>query len=99
MKIQVKDGSIGPKHDPYSTSTLIVDHETRRSEFYSDGLGSNKLTLYEDGKVVRELSWDDYSRSSRRSRWARIQALKSSLLFKRHVGISMDDAFNQYYGS
>jgi hypothetical protein len=50
MKLDVKHGQIGPKHDPYGTEERIVKKDGKKIVFYTDGLGTMKVTV--DGKEV-----------------------------------------------
>lgn len=91
LVINVRNGQIGPQHDPYGTQTILVKDGPRTAELYSDGLGANRLTLTTAGAVMREETWTQRGGIKSRTRW-----LKAQILFRHHVGISADDALDEY---
>lgn len=97
LKIGMEHGTIGPKHDPYSTETIEVVRGDRSAEWYFNGLGMDRLRLYEkqDGKdvLVREINWS--STSDKRAE--RLTTFKARLLFKQWVGIASDDAEQRFH--
>lgn len=92
MKVDVKDGTIGPAHDPYGTHCVTVEVEDKKATWYYDGLGRNQVILSLRGEIKRDLSWNDvtYSKDS-----ANKEAL-AKILFRRHVGITATDAEGEY---
>lgn len=98
--IAMTQGSIGPAHDPYGTETIEVTRGNKSAEWYSDGLGQDRVRLYDkaDGKdiLVREINWS----STKDDRESRMTTFKCRLLFKQWVGIASDSAeelFNNSY--
>ena len=56
-KLQIVDGRIGPSHDPYAYSKVVITlHKKYGKEmkytFYQDALGSVRLII--NGKTLRE---------------------------------------------
>lgn len=88
MNITLTTGTIGPRHDPYATSLLTVENEGRVATYYRDGLGKNRMTLTSEGQT-REIDWFDFDSPTLQLRTKRF---KAKLLFKRLVGITLDEA-------
>lgn len=87
MKITVKTGTIGPKHDPYGTTLITVATAARIVSHYSDGLGSLIVTV--DGREeITSLTGDDSA----------VQDYAAQV-FEKFAGISVAAALEQYYGS
>lgn len=92
MKISILRGTIGPRHDPYSSDLLTVRVGSREADWYQDGLGNNKVWLTDGPNLVREFEWiDDPDSKECRNK----QAL-AKILFRRWVGITTWDAEDQY---
>jgi hypothetical protein len=99
LRIGKGTGTIGPAHDPYSTETLEVVRGDKTAEWYFNGLGMDRLRLYDkqDGKdvLVREINWS----STSNDRASRLQTFKARLLFKQWVGVASDDAEELFYAN
>jgi hypothetical protein len=87
MKITVKTGVTGPKHDPYGTTTVIVATANHRVTHYSCGLG--QIVVDVDGvEVISSLSGDDDA-----------VADYAAQVFEKHAGISLQAAIEKYESS
>lgn len=88
LRVKEKQWHIGPHHDPYQATLLILylpgGTEAHR---YHDALGCNRVTLYQQHEKVREEEWFDISQPHFRCR-----DTKANLLAKRHIGMRFDDA-------
>jgi hypothetical protein len=80
--IELKRRSVGPAHDPYLREILSVqDPAGNRAEWEECGLNGTTLRLFIAGHVlVRALNEHDN------------KVLKMRLLFKRHVGLTPEEA-------
>lgn len=104
MFIDVRQSTTGPIHDPYGVTVIHVANGEHAADFTSDGLRGESLNLYTvkdlDGKdeevsLVRHVEVPfDFGDGTRARRQG---LLKAELLFKRWVGITPDDAEEQYY--
>jgi hypothetical protein len=90
-KTVVKEGSIGPASDPYSTVTITTTKGDRKATRYWDGLGSNYLELKTGELVVRREDWID----SGPVRKERIATLADSR-YQQHVGVNPMSAYIDY---
>lgn len=93
-QITVRTGQIGPVHDPYSTETVTVKANGRKAEFYSDGLGRRHLWLGDlnvHEVCVREDEWFDKGGNREKC-----QLTKANILFRRHVGLTVDEAVHEF---
>ena len=100
--VDIRTWAIGPAHDPYGAEETTVtcggENNHRMACWYFDGLGRNRLELWEHDQeagervVRRKLEWNDvtYTKDS-----ANKEAL-ARILFRRWVGISCDEARTQY---
>lgn len=92
MKINMQHGTIGSRHDPYGTEVVEVCNGTRTAIHYSDGLGRYRITLLENGKQVRQVEWViSFNKTTNK-----LRRLKAGILFRRHVGIDVDDAAREF---
>lgn len=91
MKIDVKHGTIGPKHDPYGCSTVTVTlPDGKSAEFYEDGLGARWTALYRaDGMVHSEWRWYDSKEEEK-------EELAATTAFQQWVGIDPEAAREQW---
>jgi len=86
MKIELRNGTTGPSHDPYSAEMLIVRRDDGSTvRHYSNGLGAIEVMV--GGSVVYESTHGD----------DRLVRLKAALLFKRAAGITPADAAAAYW--
>ncbi len=97
LTITLKQGEIGPAHDPYGTATLIVTRNSRKAVHYSDGLGTEYVQFWSDGVKLNELRWFDYGRNdqTRQAKCARAKEALGNKLFKQYIGVSIEDAIHQ----
>lgn len=86
-KIIVKSWAIGPNHDPYGAEEVTVRDGNKMAMFYQDGLGRLKLTLFTDDRIVRTVEGFDGLRGLE---------LKMVILFRRHVGLDVRSAIDEY---
>lgn len=91
MNIDVKHGTIGPRHDPYGTTEICIAEGVRRATLYTDGLGANRFELFEDGFPVRSEEWHDGPQAA-------TLRLKADIRCKQFVGISFSTAEELFYG-
>lgn len=96
MKIAIHTQSIGPRHDPYDRTILVVTADNGNvAERTECALAGDSIRLLSaDGHVLREFKL--------RKQWlgatpesARCDKTKASILFRRHVGIDPDAAEQQ----
>jgi len=97
LKIKVETGCIGPSHDPYGTETVFVEQRAgygnRAAEWYSNGLGTCIVRLFDGDDETRVLKW--INPCAPYADWpmeARNQECLAEILFRRWVGISRHDA-------
>ena len=88
MNIEVRYSDMGPLHDPYLATTVIVTNGDHAATFYEDGLGSVRLTLTTEGELMRAEEFV----TGYNARKDVAAMLKAAIWFRRHVGISIDDA-------
>lgn len=91
MNIDIKTGTIGPRHDPYGTTEVRIANGIRRATFYSDGLGQYRFNLFEDGFPVRSEEWVDGPQAA-------TLRLKADIRCKQFVGVSFSTAEELFYG-
>ena len=84
MNINVKEGTIGPAHDPYGTTTVIVTLDDRTVTHYSDGLGSVSVSV-DKVEVFSSRRGDEKAVSD-----------AGKMIFEKHAGISLSDARHEY---
>lgn len=82
MKIFLKHGTIGPAHDPYGYEELAVSNDGHVANYRMCGLRGDELFLYEGNELVRHF----------KVREKTADMTKLSLLFKRWVGITPEEA-------
>jgi len=98
VKIKVKTGSIGPDHDPYATCQMTVSQLEKAAVWYEDGLGLEYVELYQwdeeklEEVLVRRIEWNN----GRSSNEHRNKGALAAILFRRHIGISIPDAYDQW---
>lgn len=92
-EISVTDGSVGPRHDPYGETTIRVVVGEKEGVHYSNGLGQFRVTLKTAGEIVREECF--YTGMDAKRDLA--NETKAVIWFRRHVGITPDDAVGEYY--
>lgn len=98
--IDVRTGQIGPDHDPYGTEEIMVYNRktNQTATLYRNGLGTNELNLYDPyGNVIRHEKWIDGHWQSNPKRDKALE-LKSQILFRRHVGLTPDEAMSEFHG-
>lgn len=91
VKIIVKTGTIGPRHDPYGCETVTVVRGTKEAEWYSDGLGTEWMRLFEGGDCMRDIKWAHWDRKPEQNKMSLCK-----ILFRRWVGISCEDAIVEH---
>ena len=95
-RTHVTTGAIGCAHDPYGYTKVKVIRGDRIACLYEDGLGRVKLTLLEHDEVVQEFEHIDgccpYQTPA-----DRIAKLKFAIRFRRHVGVSAEEATAEWY--
>lgn len=93
MKVGHETQTVGPRHDPYQNDIwhAVVDRDghTYEASWKFASLGLDHLELVVDDKVVRTEKFFC-------SEDAALVRLKWSLLFKRHVGITIDQCREAY---
>lgn len=94
-KIGHESQVVGPRHDPYQNDVWYAiverDGHTIEASWKQAGLGDDDLQLVVDDKVVRREKFcfadGGFNKLERSLRY-----MKFELLFKRHVGITVDAA-------
>jgi hypothetical protein len=96
--ITVEEGSIGPRHDPYGQTIITVTMGTRVAQHLSNGLGMNRLDLFENDKLVGQYAYIDGCGSCDPVQQLRDKQgrLKLEIRFRMWVGISPDDAYAEF---
>lgn len=89
MKFDIREGTIGPRHDPYGETTLVVTvNPDLYVRWYWNGLLMNRCEVHRAGAPTRRIEWIDGDR---------IGKLKGEILFRLTTGISADDALDRAY--
>jgi hypothetical protein len=99
MKVGHETQTVGPRHDPYQNEVwyAIVDRDGHVYEaiWKEASLGDDVLELVVDDKVVRR---EEFPFAGINEIFEeRLMQLKWSLLFKRHVGKSIDECKGAFF--
>ena len=95
--VSVRTGICGPSSAPYGYATIrVTDTGTgRTAEHYSDGLGRTSVRLFDAGGTqVRELDYFDGTEQCAN----RLNAMRAHYLFKTHVGMTPEQAYEETQG-
>jgi len=97
LTVEVHMGTIGPRHDPYATTTVTLAlPDGTRVEEYTDGLGTNRWRFFHDyqSAPVREEEWFSPWSQAEPKEVQRAKAMdtKMNLLTKRLMGVGMEEA-------
>lgn len=93
LKVDIKERAIGPSHDPYSAKTVYIERGEFTAQRYQDGLGRESVMVLKGSECVAGREWfHDYSNTNKN----KCNSTYANLIVRRHLGISCDDAEQQY---
>ncbi|BCG50020.1 hypothetical protein [Ralstonia phage RP13] len=90
-RVIVKQNTIGPRHDPYSATTIMVTKGNVCATRYTDGLGTELFCISVDGKDVKSRKWNFFDKDK-----GKYNELFARLIFKKWVGITPEEAMEEY---
>jgi hypothetical protein len=90
----VSTGTVGPSHDPYGYTKVIVTRGDRTAELYTNGLGMRRLLLRASTRPLYAYTYD-YD-DTWESRNTDVNALKARLRFRLWVGVDPVEAEHEF---
>lgn len=90
--------SVGPRHDPYQNDEWLVTNKRtdKAASWLQASLGDDLLKFFEAGATkpcrVERVCWDSDMSKEQKA----MLRLKWELLFKRWVGVALDEAESEY---
>lgn len=91
--VDINERAIGPRHDPYSATTLTIKRGDMTAQRYRDGLGRESVMVLKGSECVAGREWfHDYSNTNKN----KCNRTYANLIVRKHLGISCDDAEQQY---
>jgi len=98
LRVEVRDRSIGPAHDPYGqTEVMLSLPDGTYATYLHNGLGTNKASFYSDtngSEPVRAFDWHYIGLSDESVH--KENMVRVNTVAKQVFGVSFDEAYEHY---